>query len=71
MPENSEPLMPVPEEFRQLGIRLFGGDMLSRNGQLARHDPLRLAYNVMLCAETFDPREGEARGYDRLLLRKG
>lgn len=71
MPENSEPLMPVPEEFRQLGIRLFGGDMLSRNGQLARHDPLRLAYNVMLCAETFAHREGLLGGYDRLLLRKG
>ena len=71
MPENSEPLMPVPEEFRQLGIRLFGGDMLSRNGQLARHDPLRLAYNVMLCAETFAHRAGEMGDYDRLLLRKG
>ena len=71
MPENSEPLMPVPEDFRQLGIRLFGGDMLSRNGQLARHDPLRLAYNVMLCAETFAHREGELGDYDRLLLRKG
>lgn len=71
MPENSEPLMPVSEEFRALGIRLFGGDMLSRNGQLARHDPLRLAYNVMLCAETFSHREGLPGGYDRLLLRKG
>ena len=71
MPENSEPLMPIPEDFRKLGIRLFGGDMLSRNGQLARHDPLLLAYNVMLCAETFAHREGELGDYDRLLLRKG
>lgn len=71
MPENSEPLIPVPEEFRALGIRLFGGDMLSRNGQLARHDPLRLAYHVMLCAETFAHRAGELGDCDRLLLRKG
>ena len=52
-------------------MRLFGGDMLSRNGQLARHDPLRLAYNVMLAAVTFAHREGELGDYDRLLLRKG
>ncbi len=71
LPENSRPLMPVPEEFRQMGIRLFGGDMLSRNGQLARHDPLRLAYNVMLCAETFAHRPGDQGDLDRLLLRKG
>ena len=71
MPEGSEPLMPDVKAFRQLGIRLFGGDMLSRNGQLARHDPLRLAYNVMLCAETFAHREGALGDYDRLLLRKG
>ena len=70
MPEGSEPLRPVPEEFRRLGIRLFGGDMLSRNGQLARHAPLRLAYNVMLTAETFAHREGVLGEYDRLLLRQ-
>lgn len=70
MPEGSEPLRPVPEEFRNLGIRLFGGDMLSRGGQLARHDPLRLAYNVMLAAETYAHREGILGGYDRLLLRQ-
>jgi len=71
MPEDSEPLRPSTEDFRNLGVRLFGGDMLSRNGQLARHDPLRLAYNVMLCAETFDHRNGDLGLYDRLLLRKG
>ena len=71
MPEGSEPLMPLTEDFRRLRVRLFGGDMLSRNGQLARHDPLRLAYNVMLAAETFAHREGELGDYDRLLLRKG
>lgn len=70
LPENSEQLMPVPEDFRKLDIRLFGGDMLSRSGQLARHDPLRLAYNVMLCAETFAHREGALGDYDRLLLRQ-
>ena len=71
MPEGSEPLMPDATAFRELGVRLFGGDMLSRNGQLARHDPLRLAYNVMLCAETYAHREGALGDYDRLLLRKG
>ena len=71
MPEDSEPLRPNTEDFRNLGVRLFGGDMLSRNGQLARHDPLLLAYNVMLCAETFDHRTGDLGVYDRLLLRKG
>ena len=71
MPEDSEPLRPNKEDFRRMGVRLFGGDMLSRNGQLARHDPLRLAYNVMLCAETFAHREGDLGIYDRLLLRKG
>ena len=70
MPEGSEPLRPIPEDFRRMGIRLFGGDMLSRNGQLARHDPLRLAYNVMLAAETFAHREGTLGDYDRLLLRQ-
>ena len=71
MPEGSEPLMPLTEDFRRLRVRLFGGDMLSRNGQLARHDPLRLAYNVMLAAETFAHREGDLGDYHRLLLRKG
>ena len=71
MPEGSEPLMPNVQTFRDMGIRLFGGDMLSRNGQLARHDPLRLAYTAMLCAETYAHREGAAGDCDRLLLRKG
>ena len=71
MPEGSEPLMPDVKVFREMGIRLFGGDMLSRNGQLARHDPLRLAYTAMLCAETYAHRDGTAGDYDRLLLRKG
>ena len=71
MPEGSEPLMPDAKVFREMGIRLFGGDMLSRNGQLARHDPLRLAYTAMLCAETYAHRDGTAGDYDRLLLRKG
>lgn len=70
LPEGSEPLRPSTEDFRKLGIRLFGGDMLSRQGQLARHDPLRLAYNVMLAAETFSHREGTSGDLDRLLLRR-
>ena len=70
LPEGSEPLRPSTEDFRRMGIRLFGGDMLSRSGQLARHDPLRLAYNVMLAAETFAHRPGAAGDYDRLLLRQ-
>lgn len=70
LPEGSEPLRPNTEDFRRLGIRLFGGDMLSRQGQLARHDPLRLAYNVMLAAETFAHREGTPGDLDRLLLRQ-
>lgn len=70
IPEGSEQLRPNAADFRHLGVRLFGGDMLSRNGQLARHDPLRLAYHVMLAAETFARRPGQLGDYDRLLLRK-
>lgn len=69
-PEGGEQLIPVTEDFRKLGIRLFPGDMLSRSGHLARHDPLRLGYHVMLAAETFAHRSGALGDYDRLLLRQ-
>lgn len=65
--EDSTQLFPHTEEFIGGGVKLLGGDMLSR-GQLARHDPLRLAYHIMLAAEQFAPRTGEAGKYDRMLL---
>ena len=68
--EGGEPIRMEPAAFERAGIRLFGGDMLSRSGSLARHDPLRLAYHVMLAADTFSPRSGALGDYDRLLLRR-
>lgn len=65
--EDSAQLFPKPEEFLAGGVKLIGGDMLSL-GSLARHDPLRLAYYIMLAAERFTHRCGEAGKYDRLLL---
>jgi hypothetical protein len=44
--------------------------MLARSGGLVRHDPLRLAYNIMLVAESLRPRQGAAGESDRLLLKQ-
>ena len=68
--ENSEQLFPDRELFAADGVRLFGGDMLARSGGLVRHDPLRLAYNIMLVAESLRPRQGAAGESDRLLLKQ-
>jgi len=65
--EDSAQLFPDARVFAENGVRLLGGNMLSR-GDLARHDPLRLAYHIMLAAEQFAPRAGEAGHYDRMLL---
>lgn len=65
--EDSTQLFPKPDEFAAGGVRLLGGDMLAR-GPLARHDPLRLAYHIMLAAEQFAPRCGEAGKFDRMML---
>ena len=65
--EDSTQLFPDPAEFSAGNVRLVGGEMLSA-GKLARHDPLRLAYHLMLAAEQLAPRVGEAGRYDRMLL---
>lgn len=65
--EDSSQLFPKEDEFAAGGVKLLGGNMLSQ-GSLARHDPLRLAYYVMLAAERFAHRAGVAGRYDRMLL---
>lgn len=65
--EGSTQLFPEEEEFARNDVPLIGGAMLSR-GNLARHDPLRLAYTIMQAAERLAPRTGEAGRYDRMLL---
>jgi len=66
--EGSRQIFPDERVFEAMGVRLFGGDMLSRDGMLARHDPLRLAYHVMLAAESMSPRDGKLGELDHLLL---
>lgn len=68
--ENSVPLVPFASELLPLGIKLFGANMLAHDMQYARHDPLRLAYNILAACDKFAPRDGILREYDKLLLRR-
>lgn len=66
--ERSQPIYPGEEGFSRLGIELFGYDMLSRDGRLARHDPLRLAFGIMDACRRIAPRSGRLGELDSLLL---
>ncbi len=68
--EGSEPLWPDEESFAQIGIKLFGYDLLSRSGQLARHDPLRLAFSVMDTCRALAPRYGRFGEFDDIMLQE-
>ncbi len=54
--------------IEEMGIRLFGAEVLARDSMLIRHDPLRLAYNIMLMANIMVPRKGLLQRYDEMLL---
>lgn len=66
--EDSNQIITDPEPIRQMGVSVFGADVLSRNSQLARHDPIMLAHQILRIADNLAPREEELRKYDRLLL---
>ena len=68
--ENSVQLFPDRDAFFKMGIKLSGAGMLSKDRQLVRHDPLRLAHHVMLSSDALRPREGLLRQYDQFLLRR-
>lgn len=56
------------DQIENMGVRLFGAEVLARDSMLIRHDPLRLAYNIMLMADIMVPRRGILRRYDQMLL---
>ncbi|MBQ1250619.1 MAG: YvcK family protein [Clostridia bacterium] len=66
--ENSVPVEIDREVIEQMGVRLFGAEVLARDSMLIRHDPLRLAYNIMLMANIMVPRKGLLQRYDEMLL---
>ncbi|MEA4921299.1 MAG: gluconeogenesis factor YvcK family protein [Clostridiaceae bacterium] len=66
--ENSFPVEIDKEKIEAMGIKLFGGEMLARDSMLVRHDPLRLAYNIMLMANIMVHRPGLLGKYDEMLL---
>ena len=68
--ENCAQLFPDPELFEKMGVRLFGGQILARGSEYARHDPLRLAYTIMQAAQTYASRPGLLGKYDSFLLRR-
>ncbi len=61
-------LFPDEHDFAMMGIKLFGSDLLVKGSLLARHDPLRLAYTMMMAADRFAPRSGQLGESDRYLL---
>jgi len=54
--------------IEEMGVRLFGAEVVARDSMLIRHDPLRLAYNIMLMANIMVPRKGLLQRYDEMLL---
>ncbi|MBE6993092.1 MAG: YvcK family protein [Ruminococcaceae bacterium] len=66
--ENSYPVEIDKMRIESMGIKLFGAEILARDSMLVRHDPLRLAYNLMLMADIMAPRKGVLQRYDKLLL---
>ena len=66
--ENSAPVVIDKDKIEEMGIKLFGAEIMARDSMLVRHDPLRLAYNIMLMASIMMPRRGFLGRYDRLLL---
>jgi len=66
--ENSTQVEIDKEVIEEMGIRLFGAEVLARDSMLIRHDPLRLAYNIMLMANIMVPRKGLLQRYDEMLL---
>ena len=49
-------------------VRYASAEDLARDSMLIRHDPLRLAFNIMLMADIMVPRKGILRRYDQMLL---
>ncbi|MBQ1270789.1 MAG: YvcK family protein [Clostridia bacterium] len=68
--ENSFPVEVDKDKIDEMGIKLFGAEILARDNMLVRHDPLRLAYNIMLMANIMVPRKGMAGKYDQMLLER-
>ena len=68
--ENSRPVEVNKNAIENMGVKLFGAEMLARDSTLVRHDPLRLAYNIMFMANIMVPRAGFLREYDEMLLER-
>ena len=66
--ENSTLVEIDKKVIEDMGVRLFGAEVLARDSMLIRHDPLRLAYNIMLMANIMVPRKGLLQRYDEMLL---
>lgn len=66
--KSTRQLWPDAKQFEDLGTKLVGESILARDANLARHDPLRLAYAVMKTANELAPRENNLRVHDKLLL---
>ncbi len=68
--ENSRQVEIDKKQINAMGIKMFGAEILARDSHLARHDPLRLAYNIMFMADLIAPRRGLLKKYDEALLRQ-
>ncbi len=66
--ENSEQIIPSEAELDSMGLITACADMLSHSGDTARHDPLKLAWNIMDISRTFRPRMDGRAEYEDFIL---
>ena len=67
--EGASQILATKSEFKETGVTLMLDNMLSKDRSLVRHDPLKLAYNIMKAADKYRKREGLLKVYDDILLK--
>lgn len=68
--EGATPILANSADFKGGKPMLKEAKMLWRSGEFVRHDPLRLAYNLLAVASALRPREHILGIYDKFLLDK-
>ena len=68
--EGATPILANAADFKGGKPLLREAKMLWHSGELVRHDPLRLAYNILAAAHSMRPRTNILGVYDKFLLDK-
>lgn len=66
--EGAEPVRVDRDVFEKMGIDLIEQNLLSSGGNYARHDPVRLAAEIMRIHALKNPRSGIYGRYDRMVV---